>query len=345
MPQIRATALGGGTDQQGYISGSSNIMLSNNAGIFLNTGSLLFPRTQANIIGDGSSMRLNFTTSSLAGGHPLITNNFVMGATIIINSNSGSYQTISNNAILGGSLTSTQNFVTNTRPNFIGNNVIGGVTLNHISSSTTYSQNYNNSNITVNNHLSSSNIANNRVEIIGNSFLGGSSNTGHNIWVSGSQSSNVTRNIIDNIIGGKNIIVSSSFVSSSASSLVSSLIYGQNLIVSGNHAATVGGSTFLGRYNDATSLHLAQDVVFAVGTGTGTSTRRTGLYITSGSLVGVSGSLDVKGNTDVTGSVNISNVMKLALQDPLPAGVSGQLAVSSSNELYFNNGTSWNLIS
>jgi hypothetical protein len=50
----------------------------------------------------------------------------------------------------------------------------------------------------------------------------------------------------------------------------------------------------------------AQDIVFAVGTGTSAAARRTSLYVTSGSLVGVSGSMDVKGNSSFTGSLNIS---------------------------------------
>ena len=68
MPQIRATGVGGGTDQQGYISGSGNMILSNFSGMYLNTCSLLFPKTVTNIIGNGSSITMNFTTSSLAGG-------------------------------------------------------------------------------------------------------------------------------------------------------------------------------------------------------------------------------------------------------------------------------------
>ena len=62
---------------------------------------------------------------------------------------------------------------------------------------------------------------------------------------------------------------------------------------------------------------------------------------TSGSFPPV----EFKRNVEVTGSVNITNKLNLASQNPLPAGVLGDLAVSSSNALYFHNGTSWNLIS
>jgi hypothetical protein len=306
LPQIRATLLVGptGTDLQGYISGSGNWINSNAAGIFLNTGSLLFPKTQNNILGNGSSIVMNFTTSSLAGGHPIISNNLVIGGALTVNSNSGSITSAASNALLGGGITSTQNFVTNTRPTISANNVIGQVTLNHISSSINYQNNYNNSPIIINNHLSSSNITNNSFTFSNNSVFGGSGNTGLGVWVSGSQSSNATRQVIDNLIGGKNIVVSSSFVSSSASNVVASLVYGQGLGIIGNHSGNVGGTAILGRFNDTGSLGIAQDIVFAVGTGTAAATRRTGLYVTSGSLVGVSGSLAVTGSLGVSGSSN-----------------------------------------
>jgi hypothetical protein len=59
----------------GYISGSNNFINGNLAGIFMNTGSLLFPKTAGNFVGQQSVINMNFTTSSLAGGHPQIQNN------------------------------------------------------------------------------------------------------------------------------------------------------------------------------------------------------------------------------------------------------------------------------
>jgi hypothetical protein len=346
MPQIRATGIGGGVDSQGYISGSGNMIMGNNAGIYLNTGSLLFPKTQNNILSNGSAIHMNFTTSSLSGGHPIVGNNIAMGATVNIASNSGSIQSLSTNALLGGGITSTQNFLTNTRPTINANNVIGAITLNHISSSISYQNNYNNSPLTINNHLSSSNITNNSVSIANNAFLGGSSSTGVSMWISGSQSSNATRNVIDNIIGGKNIIISSSFVSSSNSSLVASLIYGQNLTVSGSNSTTVGGSAFLGRYNGLSGLEYSQDVVLAVGTGTGTSNRRTGLWITSGSVTNVSGSMNVIGQTIMSSSTSFPLYVSGTMQtqrlhfegNPFNADVSSNLAALriASNNTVFN---------
>lgn len=346
MPQIRATGIGGGVDLQGYISGSGNMIMGNSAGIYLNTGSLLFPKTQNNILSNNSSIQMNFTTSSLSGGHPTIINNLLMGASVNIASNSGSLQSLSANAFIGGGITSTQNFLTNTRPSISANNVIGAITLNHISSSISYQNNYNNSPLTINNHLSSSNITNNSVSVANNAFLGGSTSTGVSMWISGSQSSNATRNVIDNLIGGKNIIISSSFVSSSNSSLVASLIYGQNLTVSGSHSTTAGGSAFLGRYNGLSGLEDTQNVVFAVGTGTGTSNRRTGMWITSGSVTNVSGSMNVIGQTIMSSSTTFPLYVSGTMQtqrlhfdgNPFNNSVSSNLAALriASNNTVFN---------
>jgi len=306
MPQIRPTSIGGGVDQTGYISGSDNVIASNNAGIFLNTGSQLFPKTQNNQIGVNAAILMNFTTSSLSGGHPTLSSNTLAASILTINHNSGSITSLSNNWVNAGALTTTQNFVTNTRPTISNNIIVGNATtINHISSSVTYTANIANSPVTVNNHLSSSGISNNNLSITDNIFLGGTSATGHTIYVSGSQSSNASRQIADNLIGGRGISISSSFASSSNSNLLSSLVYGQALIVSGNHG-TFGGTTFVGRYNESGSLANAQDIVFAVGTGTSISARRTGLWIDSGSNTNISGTLEVIGNSAFTGSVDVS---------------------------------------
>ena len=313
MPQLRATFFGGAVDLQGYISGSDNTIAGNNAGIFMNTGSLLFPKTQNNILGGGGSILMNFTTSSLSGGHPTFANNMIAGGQINIQHLSGSVSVVQNN-IFGGGITSTQNFVTNTRPGISSNNIIGSVTLNHISSSINLSNNYiNTTAFNVNNAVSSS-ITNNSVGVTNNVIFGGSGNNPINIFASGSQNTNASRLFSDSIIGGRNVTVSSSFVSSSNSQLISSLIVGNGLTVSGSHTAgTNGGSAFVGRFNDTGSgLHLAQDIVFGVGTGTAAGSRRTGLYVTSGSLVGISGSLDVKGNSTMTGSIDVSGSVTIA---------------------------------
>lgn len=76
----------------------------------------------------------------------------------------------------------------------------------------------------------------------------------------------------------------------------------------------------------------------------GTSTNATSASYASVADALTAGNKTITGDLNVTGSINISQTMNLASQDPLPTGVVGDLAVSGSG-LYFNNGTSWSLIS
>jgi hypothetical protein len=309
MPQIRATGVGGSTDMTGYISGSDNV-ITNNAGIYMNTGSLLFPRVQSNLIGPGGGIIMSFTSSSLGGLPPSINNNIIYGGTVSLQSNSGSIQGVSSNAILGGGIFSTQNFVTNTRPSISSCNVIGTVNLNHISSSINYGSNYNNSPITINNYSSSS-FTLSSTNVTNNTFLGGDTGAGHTIFISGSMNSSQTRNIVSNLLGGKNLIVSSSAAGTTNSQhLVASIVYGQGLYISASHTATQGGAAFFGRFNDTGSLSDAQNNVFVVGTGTNQTTRRNGLWVDNTSVTNISGSLKVIGVTNavsVTGSQTIQH--------------------------------------
>ncbi len=69
-------------------------------------------------------------------------------------------------------------------------------------------------------------------------------------------------------------------------------------------------------------------------------------YATTGSntFIGnqvVTGSGIFTSGLTITGSVNITEVINLKPLDPLPTGTLGKLAVSSSSDLYFHNGSSW----
>ena len=278
----------------GYI-GSSNIVSSIPT---ITTSSILRPAVSNNNL--NAFVSLAFTTSSLQSPS-FITSNVLAPVTINHQSASLFYNTnINIGGVISTANTHTLPFLTTIQQNYFGGSTLS---LNHASSSITTTNNIIGGAVfTVTNLVSSSvSTTNNGLSLLNNLVIG----SANGVWVSGSNTTN-RRQVVSNIIGGTNTAVSSSQVGSDASSLVSSIVYGQNLIVSASHTTGVGGSTFLGRYNDATSLHLSQDIVFAVGTGTGTSNRRTGLYVTSGSLVGVSGSLDVIGNTTMTGSLNTS---------------------------------------
>jgi len=351
LPILRPTSIDFNTTATAYISGSGNIITSNGSGILLNGGSLLFPKTQGNFLSHNSNIYLNLITSSIAGGHPVIQNNLLFGGTLDINHTSGTF-TANGNAVLNGTVTSTQTFVTNVRPTIVGNNIIGSVNLNDISSSILYQQNYNNSALTINNHLSSSGIANNSLSFFNNAVFGGSANTPLNIWVSGSQSSNVSRLISDNLIGGRNIIISSSFVSSSNANTVATVIYGNALSVSGSHTTgTNGGSAFFGRFNATGSLQEStQDTIFVVGSGTAVGARRNAIRIDNNSnttitgSLGVTGSVNINGNTLITGSLTLSgsiNPELIVIGDTVMTGslrVTGSLISTGSIEIASSSG-------
>ena len=338
IPQLRATAVGGGADQTGYISGSDNTIASNASGIYLNTGSLLFPKTTNNYVGASSVISMNFTTSSLVGGHPTINSNTLYGGALTVNSNSGSAN-VNTNLVNGGGITSTQNFVTNTKPT-IGSNIVNNtVTLNHISSSINYSNNFNNAAITINNHVSSSAIANNSLNINNNTILGGASGLGPGFYISGSQNSNLSRTFTNNLIGGNNIIVSSSYVSSSNANLVSTVIFGSSLSVSGsNTSSTQGGSAFFGRFNATGSLQeSSENAIFVVGSGLNASTRRNSIHVDTASNIRLTGSVKVSGSITCFGGGDINNNTVYG-DNALTANTTG-----TNNLVFGNNALSTNI--
>jgi hypothetical protein len=79
----------------------------------------------------------------------------------------------------------------------------------------------------------------------------------------------------------------------------------------------------------------SQNIVFAVGTGTGTSNRRTGMWIDSGSNAVISGSLGVSGSQNVSGAVTASSFTGSFVGDGsgltgLPAGNRNGLITTGS---------------
>jgi hypothetical protein len=300
----RTSTLAQGT--YGYIGGSTNIVSTLPT---ITTSSILRPSVSNNNL--NSLVSFAFTTSSLAA--PTFANNNVIGG-VNINHQSGSINYSQN--INVGTVTSNANnialpFLPSMQQNYFG---AAALTLNHTSSSITATSNIiGGASFTVTNLVSSSVSTTNNGLSFNNNLIIGQAN---GVWVSGSNTTN-RRSVISNIIGGHTTAVSSSQVGADTH-LVSSIVFGQNLIVSASHANGVGGSTFVGRYNDASTLNDSQQIVFAVGTGTAVGTRRTGLYVTSGSLVGVSGSLQVIGNTTMTGSLSVS------------AGITGSLEGTAS---------------
>ena len=277
----------------GYIGGNGNI---GNTIPTLGTGSLLRPAINQNALQAG--LNLQFTTSSLAA--PTIASNLIYG-TVTINHQSGSI-IYSSNGTLGGSVTSTQNITTpNTIPTISSNLFTGnlGTTLSHNSSSIIYQGNIGPV-IVTNNYSSSVSTAVDNINVTTNLF-NGNSNT---LVVTGSNSG-TRRTFNSNFINGRSNLINSNYSGGTGGHLVSTTVLGDNLIVSAsNTSTTLGGSTFVGRFNATGSLQeSSQDAVFVVGTGTGAGSRRNALHI------------DSSNNTRITGSLNVSGAMTLGYND------------------------------
>ena len=313
-----------------YVNGFTNIF--NGFLPSINTGSLLSPLLYQNYFG-GVAPNFIFSTSSL--GQPTINNNMLLGG-MNIQHNSGSVTINNNMGPLG--VTSLASITTLSTLPTIQNNFVVGSTgpLNHNSSSILYTQNI--GGMTVNNNYSSSvSAAVNNIAVSQNIIIG-SQNT---LTVTGSNTSN-RRTFNSNLIAGRVNLINSNHSGSSLGHLIATSILGQNLIVSAsNTSTTLGGSTFLGRFNATGSLQeSSQDAVFVVGTGTGAAARRNAIHVDSNNNTRITGSLLISGSMNLTGSVNLSTILTLAPQNPLPTGTTGSLAVSGSL-IYFNNGTSW----
>ena len=268
----------------GYVGGNNNYFTTIPQ---LHTQSLVNPTMNANI-GTGV-LSMNFITSSLQ--NPVVVNNN-FSSNIVLNHQSGTINMQNN--ISNGIITSTQNGLTSgTVAATFNNNIIGGggITLNHTSSSIQTTVNAVFGAVTANNNYYHTG-SNNALSLANNLTNG----QGITINAGGSPSTNVARPIVGNLLGGQAITIQADAVATDLGGLRNEIVYGYNLIVSGSQstAATTQGGAFFGRYNDITNL-LADSgkTIFAVGTGTSTSARRTAFSIDSGSNVLISGSLIV----------------------------------------------------
>ena len=284
----------------GYLGGNANIMMGQST---LTTSSILRPSMNNNILAGAGILGMTFTSSSFAGGQPLLNSNIVNSNFTINMGASGSISATGNIINGAASLFQTGSAIANARNTFISNNI----------NSSFFVQNYQSSSFTVsnNNTVGASHfIDNNFVNTFGTAGITVSRNFFQGqlnyLNICGSPSSNLTRTVGDSFLGGYNVTGSLLASGTNNGNLSATLIYGNNLNINGTSVTNVGGNAFFGRYNDTGSLANSNDIVMAVGTGTAVSTRRTGFYITTGSLVGISGSLDVKGNTTITGSVVLS---------------------------------------
>jgi len=102
------------------------------------------------------------------------------------------------------------------------------------------------------------------------------------------------------------------------------------------------GSVFAGRWNSIDGTKdMTAETVFAVGTGTSTSNRKTGFLIDSGSNTFVEGTLNVSGSSSFTGSFVISG--STTLTGSITSNVTNIAIVSETASLDFNSGNLFEL--
>lgn len=239
--------------------------------------------------------------------------------------------------------------------NVNGNLLFGaGVTLNCNSSSISYESNVQNGGITVhNNFVPIASTTANATRLISsvNTIYG----IGHALFVTGSNTATTQgKKFYANIIAGTFLTSSISQIGDNCNILATGMI-GNSLIISGSTTTSTfagaespnssQGSLFAGRFNSVDGRReKTGETVFAIGTGTSNTNRKTGFLIDSGSNTFVEGTLNVSGSTSFTGSVNVSTTLTLGQSNPLPAGTTGMLAVSASL-LWFYDATQWRQVS
>jgi len=235
--------------------------------------------------------------------------------------------TSANQAIAGGTISTNMllasvNYNAYTTPlvttaTFSSNLAVGSTTLTAFSSSIQANNNiFNGNSFAVNNSYfgTASTNAAQRLALSYNVFGGINSST---LTVSGSNTTTSSnREVIGNTTNGSGIALGA-VLNGDNSSLLSTLVHGSNLTVTGStlyNTYTQAGSAFFGRNNSVNGTAARSgETVFAVGTGTSTSVRKTGFLIDSGSNTFVEGTLNVSGSTSFNGAVNITGSLTSSL--------------------------------
>ncbi len=352
------TTLPASSGRRSVIGGNANFVQTNIPTI--NTSSLTIPQTNNNYL--GAALSLTLTTGSNQGNNAHAFNsNILLGGGINFNHPSasigaGQSSVVQSNISVGTVQSLASGSLLTTQANFSNNiNVNPQLNLRHISGSIQATNNIFGGNIIDINNRYINTGSNNSLIVSANTLLG----QGLTINAAGSPATNVGRPLVGNLIGGQSIGVSLEQTGTDLAGLRNSIVYGYGLTITGSHSVgnlTQQGSSIFGRWNgEDNGLNDSARTVFAIGTGTGGSNRRTSLYVTSGSLVGVSGSLNVSRGTNVftvTGSATIEHVTAgqpaltlIAQSISQPAlTVSGSLNVSGSGDHYIN-GNSTNITS
>jgi len=248
------------------------------------------------------------------------------------------------NALFGAQLTSVANVnILSSSVNINSNLSFGGtITLNSFSSSISYNSNINNGSLTINNRFtpSGSNAAILSPKTNTNTVYG----TGHIVNIDGTNvAATQGKSFSFNILAGT--FLTASVPDGDASSVNATGMIGNGLVVTGSTVSATfagadvansgQGSLFSGRFNalDGTKSKTGE-TVFAVGTGTSYTNRKTGFLIDSGSNSFFEGTLNVSGSSNFNGNVSVTG--SLLVNGSSVSINTGSFATTGSNSFLGN---------
>jgi len=301
-----------------YMGGSGNIML-NASNVPQISGSMAFSPTMNNnmFAGNSNTMTMRGPVSSSAWN--INSNNFLGSAAIGQTAANHAQGLVSGFNMTGnyqnGVITIIANKANLTQQQSITNSNIGGtLTLTPASSSIIWQGNTSQGAVSLTNEVSGSGLtiisSSNAVYVSQNLIAGGATINASGAGLSDDPTGlYFNRSFERNLIAGQNNIIRLNGETSGSHALAATAIIGNNLIVTGSSASPAFntginnfGSAFFGRYNSVTgNSDLSAETVFAVGTGTSTSNRKTGFLIDSGSNSFFEGTVNISGSLLVNG--------------------------------------------
>jgi hypothetical protein len=301
-----------------YVS-SANISLAGNVPEI--TGSLTYsPTISNNYANNIIRFRGPASSSAWTFNNNIVNANFNIGNADATSANQAiAGGTISNNILIASINYNAYTTPLSASATFQANLVVGAATLTSFSSSIQANNNiFNGNSFAVNNSYfgTASTNAAQRLGLQYNVFGGINSST---LTASGSNTTAAyNREVIGNTTNGSGILLGA-VLNGDNSNLYSTLVHGSNLTVTGSSAYNTyqtAGSTFIGRNNDRNGTRASSgETIFAVGTGTSTSNRKTGFLIDSGSNTFIEGTLNVSGSTSFNGAVNITGSLTSSLTE------------------------------
>jgi uncharacterized coiled-coil protein SlyX len=305
-----------------YIGGSGNIAL-NGSNVPQISGSMQFSPTMNNNYFGSNGATITMRGPVSASTYTISANNVLgtinIGSSAALNAQKLTGGLSMQQNIVAGTLTivANQSALTGSTTTVSSNTINGVVVLNLSSSAVSFQQsNINDGNFIFTNQFSSGALGIGLVST-SNNTIGGFSNT---LIVTGSVlTGSLQPSMFNNLVIGS---TNTGFINTSDSRISGSNVYqnllatsllGNRLIVTGSSLGTdlnSFGSLFVGRWNANDGIkNKTSDVIFAVGTGisgSGTTGRKTGFLIDSGSNTFVEGTLNVSGSSNFNGNVSVT---------------------------------------